>query len=67
MRNRLLQTRFIEIDPHKCRACWKCVDQCPRKVLEKVGFFMHRHIRLSDMEACIGCGKCIKACAHGVF
>lgn len=61
------QTQFIKIDPHRCKACWKCVDECPKKVIGKIKFLMHRHIKLVDREACIGCGKCIKACPHGVF
>ena len=67
MSNHKAETKFIRIEPRRCRACWKCVDACPHKVIVKVGFFLHRHIMLTDNDTCVGCGKCIKACPHNVF
>ena len=30
-----LKTKHIAIDPDKCKACYKCVENCPKKVLGK--------------------------------
>lgn len=61
------KTEFITIDAGKCKACWDCVDECPRAVIGKVKFLWHKHIVIKHPDACIGCGKCVKACRHGVF
>ena len=60
-------TKYVAMNPSHCVACWKCVEQCPKNVIGKVGFLWHTHAALQDADACIGCKKCIKACPHGVF
>lgn len=42
------KTRFIEIDTGKCKACWDCVDTCPRGVIGRVRFLWHRHIIIGN-------------------
>lgn len=61
------QTPFISVNSHNCIACWKCIDICSKKVLGKVDFLGHRHIRIINSDACIGCNKCIQTCPKGVF
>lgn len=55
------------MNPHRCVACWKCVDNCPKHVIGTVGFLWHKHVAFKDVSACIGCNKCIKTCPHSVF
>lgn len=60
-------TKYVAMNPSRCVACWKCVGQCPKNVLVKVGFLWHKHAAFQNADACIGCRKCIKTCPHGVF
>lgn len=60
-------TKYVTIDTHRCVACWKCVEECPKKVIGTSCFLWHRHVVFNDASACIGCGKCVKACPNGVF
>ncbi|MDE7378728.1 MAG: 4Fe-4S binding protein [Paraprevotella sp.] len=62
-----MSTAHVAIDPHRCVACWKCVDKCPKKVIGRVGFLWHRHVSFKDARACIGCKRCIRTCPNGVF
>jgi len=57
-------TQFIMLDSHRCTACWKCVEGCPKKVIGKLDFFFHKHSRINDPEACVGCKKCVKECPN---
>ncbi len=58
---------FVGIETEKCIACWKCLDECPRKIIGKVVILWHKHIALKKPEICSGCLKCVKVCPHGVF
>ncbi len=74
--NRL--TGMPEVDEDKCVACGKCVDVCPRSLIElrlKGPRGMRVYVACSNKEkgalarkeckvACIGCGKCAKSCTH---
>ena len=55
------------MNPHLCMACWECVEKCPKQVIGKTGFFLHKHVVFENADACIGCLKCIKTCPNGVF
>ena len=59
--------RFIDVNPHNCKACWKCKDNCPNNVFGKIDFLGHRHIKVNHPEACTGCLKCMKACTYGAI
>lgn len=61
------KTKFISLDPHRCVACWECVDVCPKKVIGRVQFLWHKHIVFKDADACVGCKKCVKTCKQQVF
>ena len=60
-------TAYVCMNPYQCTACWKCIKNCPRKVIGKTGFLWHRHVIFKNPDACIGCCKCIKTCPNSVF
>jgi NAD-dependent dihydropyrimidine dehydrogenase PreA subunit len=59
-----LKTPYIRLDTHKCRACWQCVEACPRHVLGKAVLLKHRHAHVDHADACKGCQKCVKVCPN---
>ncbi len=61
------RTAFIELDRHRCQACWECIDACPNGVLNKIDFFAHRHAHVRHAEACKGCARCVRACPSGAI
>ena len=61
------KTAYIEIDPAKCVACWDCVNACAKKALGKVNLIIHKHSRVKNAKACVGCKKCVKVCQHGAI
>lgn len=48
----------IEVDQARCTGCGKCLEVCPRKVLE----MRSEKIIVHDRDACIECGACVKNC-----
>jgi 2-oxoglutarate ferredoxin oxidoreductase subunit delta len=62
-----ISTPYIWANTHRSEACWKCIDSCPKQVIGKVGFLMHKHVVIQNRDNCVGCKKCIKACSRGVF
>ena len=60
-------TRYVKIDARKCKACWKCVDECPRQVIGKIDLWFHKHVVFRHSDACVGCRKCIETCPHGAY
>jgi len=69
MKNRVkkVYTGYIWANTQNCKACWKCVNACPKQAIEKVSFLWHKHIVFKNSENCNGCKKCIKVCPYGVF
>ena len=61
------QTAHIQLDPQKYQACWKCVEACPRHVLDKIDLPFHKHAKIINPDACIGCKKCVKACEYNAM
>ncbi|MDR1154980.1 MAG: 4Fe-4S dicluster domain-containing protein [Bacteroidales bacterium] len=61
-----MQTDFVRLDAHRCKACWKCLEKCP-EVIGKVGFLWHRHVVIYKADECIGCFRCVKLCPTGAF
>ena len=62
-----IHTKYVWANHQRCKACWECVDACPKQVIGKVGILWHKHIVLKDSDNCNGCKKCIQICPHGVF
>ncbi len=65
--SRHTETPFIRLDTSRCKACWDCVDICPKHVLGKIDFPFHHHARIDRAEKCKGCLRCVKACANGAI
>lgn len=60
-------TEYMAVNTRLCQACWKCVAVCPGKVLGRVDFFFHKHVRIVNRENCTGCGACAKVCPEGAI
>lgn len=57
---------YIKIDKTKCKACYLCIDVCPKKLIKKssetnvLGEFV---VEFSDPEnKCLGCAMCAIRC-----
>jgi len=57
---------YIKIDKTKCKACYLCIDVCPKKLIRKsketnlLGEFI---VEFSDPEnQCLGCAMCAIRC-----
>ena len=61
------RTVYIQLDTHKCQACWACLLACQKQVLCMVDLPFHKHAKIDRPDACIGCKKCVKACQHGAI
>jgi NAD-dependent dihydropyrimidine dehydrogenase PreA subunit len=59
------RTPFVQLDTQKCKACWKCVDNCSNQVISKINLPFHKHARVDAAEKCTGCLKCIDVCENG--
>jgi len=62
-----VHTGHVWANTHSCKACWECINACPKQVIGKVNFLWHKHIVFKNSECCTGCKKCIQACPYGVF
>lgn len=61
------QTAHIQIDLRACRACWSCIDACPRQVLGQTPLKFHKHVHVDHAGRCKGCGACVRACPQGAI
>lgn len=57
---------YIKINKEKCKACYLCIDVCPKKLIKKssetnnLGNFI---VEFDDTEnQCIGCAMCAIRC-----
>jgi ferredoxin len=61
------RTEHIEVNPHDCEACGRCVEACREDALCIVGLLFHKHVKVRDADRCRGCLRCVKACEHGAI
>ncbi len=57
---------YIKIDKTKCKACYLCVEVCPKKLIKQgkeANSLGHFPVEFSDEEnQCIGCAMCAMRC-----
>ena len=65
----IMRTPYICANIYLCKSCGKCkcIAVCPNQVIAKEGTWWKKRVVLQNVEKCINCKKCIKACKHGVF
>jgi 2-oxoglutarate ferredoxin oxidoreductase subunit delta len=61
------RTSHVQLDTEKCKACWKCLEDCPNQVIGKVDLLWHNHALIINPDNCTGCLKCMKACPQNAF
>ncbi len=56
----------IKLDKKKCKACYLCIDVCPKKLIKKgteTNNMGHFPVEFCDPDnECIGCGMCAMRC-----
>lgn len=57
----------VQLDKRKCKACWKCIEECPNSVINKVDLPWHKHAVIVEPDKCSGCLKCVRACQYGAL
>jgi DNA-directed RNA polymerase subunit D len=53
----------INIDRKECDLCEKCIEACPKHVLE----MKERKLCVGDLEACTMCEECVRVCPKGAL
>ena len=61
------RTSHVQLDTGKCKACWKCIEDCPNHVIGKVDLPWHKHALIINPDNCKGCLKCMKTCPQNAF
>lgn len=60
----------IVADRERCKACYICMENCPKDVFEKDESFNlkgYQPVRVARPENCIGCRSCTIVCPDIVF
>ena len=57
---------YIVINKEKCKACYLCVDECPKKLLkisDETNSLGNRIVEFNDPKhECLGCAMCATRC-----
>ncbi len=57
---------YITIDKNKCKACYLCVNECPKKLIkigEDTNSLGQHVVEFDDKEhVCLGCAMCATRC-----
>ncbi|WP_250160287.1 RnfABCDGE type electron transport complex subunit B [Clostridiisalibacter paucivorans] len=73
-----IEDGIAKIDPDKCTSCGKCIEACPKSVIELVPYSQKVHVECNSNEfgkdvkdkcstGCIGCQICVKSCPFGAI
>ena len=67
LKNNTTTTAFVQLNIEECTACWKCIDACPEKVIDKSFLYIadtliNKHVLMFNASECTGCLKCIDSC-----
>jgi NAD-dependent dihydropyrimidine dehydrogenase PreA subunit len=65
--NSRFQSKYVQLKTKNCKACWKCIENCPQDVIGKIDFLGHRHIKMRNPAECTGCLRCVSACEFNVI
>jgi len=57
-------TKFVRMNTHLCQACWKCYENCPQHVIDRINLPFHKHAVIKHPEDCRGCLKCAIGCPN---
>ncbi len=55
----------IVLNRDRCKACYLCIDVCPKKVLAAdsvVNAMGYYPVKAEDEKNCIGCAMCARVC-----
>lgn len=69
---------IAKVDKEKCKACGKCIAECPKHLIELVPYKAEHMVQCSSKDkgitvkevcsaGCIGCGICAKQCESGAI
>ena len=61
------RTNYIQLNTRKCKACWKCIEVCLNRVINKIDLPWHKHARIAAPDECNGCLNCINICPHDAY
>lgn len=57
---------YVTIDKSRCKACYLCIDMCPKKLIQKgseANSLGHFPVSFQDSEnQCLGCAMCAVRC-----
>lgn len=57
---------YIKIDKKRCKACYLCIDVCPKKLIKKgteANKLGHFPVEFEDTKnECLGCAMCAMRC-----
>jgi len=71
-----IENGIAVVEKEKCKACGKCIAECPKKLIELVPYDAKHMVQCNSSDkgpvtmkacqtGCIGCGLCVKACPAG--
>ncbi len=55
-------TEYIRLDPHKCQAAGRCIEECPSNVFAMLEEAGRMHAYVARPDACKGCMTCVRVC-----
>ena len=66
-KNENTHTAFVSLNSYACTACWKCIEACPEKVIDKSFLYVadtlvYEQVLMYDADKCTSCTKCMQAC-----